>query len=78
MLKGELENNSRKPMDLFRKLAKGRPKKVQLTLSQHKKKKGDEAADKEDDDDAVRTSASQDRVTVALCTEKLFLSTQYI
>jgi hypothetical protein len=33
-------------------------KKVQLTLSQVKKKKGDEVADDEDDDDAVRTSES--------------------
>jgi hypothetical protein len=37
----------------------------------------DEIADGEDDDDVVRTSVSQDRVTAALCTEELFLSTQY-
>ncbi len=34
-IKGELENNSRKPRDLVGKLVK-----VQLTLSQGKKKKG--------------------------------------
>ncbi len=50
---------------------------VQSTLSQGKKKKGDEVADDEDDD-AVRTSMSQDRVTVTLCTEELFLSPKYI
>ncbi len=50
---------------------------VQLTLSQGKKKKGDEVADDEDDDDAVRTNVSQDRVTWTLCTEELFFSTQY-
>jgi hypothetical protein len=52
------------------------PKKVQLTFSQGKKKKGDEVED-EDDDDVMRTSVSQGRVTVTLCTEKLFLYTQY-
>jgi hypothetical protein len=31
-----------------------------------------------DDDDAAGTSVSQDRVTAALCTEKLFLRIQYI
>jgi hypothetical protein len=50
-------------------------KKVQLTLSQGKKKKKDEIAS--DEDDAVRTSVSQDRVTATLCTEELFLSTRY-
>ncbi len=40
-------------------------------------KKGDDVADDEDDD-AVRTSVSQDQVTVTLCPEKLFLRTQYI
>jgi hypothetical protein len=56
-----------------------RLKKVHGNLSQGKKKKGerDEIADGEDDDDVVRTSLSQDRVTAALCTEELFLSTQY-
>jgi hypothetical protein len=39
-------------------------------------KKGDEVADDEDDD-AVRTSVSQDQVTATLCTEELFLITQY-
>jgi hypothetical protein len=54
-------------------------KNAQLTLSQGKKEKGDEVADDEDDDDddAVRTSVSQNRVTATLCTEELFLSTQY-
>jgi hypothetical protein len=38
---------------------------IQLTLSQGKKKKRDEVEVKdEDDDDVVRTSVSQDRVTV--------------
>jgi hypothetical protein len=50
-LKGELENNSRKPRDLVGKLTLWQPKKVQLTLSQGKKKKGDEVADDEDNDD---------------------------
>jgi hypothetical protein len=52
-------------------------KKAQLTPSQGKTKKGDDvAADK--DDDVVRTSVSQEWVTATLCTEELFLSTQYI
>jgi hypothetical protein len=52
-------------------------KKVQLTLSQGKKKKGENVADDEDDD-AVRNSVSQDQVTATLCIEELFLSPQYI
>jgi hypothetical protein len=40
-------------------------------------KKGDEVVDDEDDD-VVRTSMSQDQVTATLCTDELFLSTQYI
>jgi hypothetical protein len=52
-------------------------KKVQLTLSQGKKKKGDGVEDK-DDDDVVRTSTSRERVTVTLSAEELFLCTQYI
>ncbi len=52
-------------------------KKVQLTLSQGKKKKRDDVADDEDDH-AVRTTVSEDRMTATLCTEELFLSTQYI
>jgi hypothetical protein len=59
MLKGELENNSRQPRELVRKLAQTSLKKVKLTLSQGKKKKGDEVADDKDDDDARRTSVSQ-------------------
>ncbi len=39
-------------------------------------KKGDDVA--VDDDDAVRTSVSQNQVTVTLCTDELFLRTQYI
>jgi hypothetical protein len=38
-LKGEMENNSRRPKDLVRKLAGRQPKKFQLTLCQGKKKK---------------------------------------
>jgi hypothetical protein len=30
------------------------------------------------DDDALKTSVSQNRVTATLCTEELFLRTQYI
>jgi hypothetical protein len=41
-VKGELENNSRNPRDTLNK--------VQLTLSQGKKKKGDEVANDDDDD----------------------------
>jgi hypothetical protein len=40
-------------------------------------KKGDDVAD-DDNDDMVRTSVSQDRVKVTLCTEELFHRTQYI
>ncbi len=42
-----------------------------------KVKKGDDDADDEDDD-VVRTSVSEDHVKVTLCTEELFLRTQYI
>ncbi len=52
-------------------------KRGQVTLSQGKMKKGDNVIDNEDDD-VVKTSASQDQVTTTLCTEVLFLSTQYI
>jgi hypothetical protein len=48
-----------------------------LFFSQGKKKKEDEV-NNEDDDDVARTSVSQDRATATLCTEGLFLSTQYI
>ncbi len=81
MLNGELENNSTKPRGLVRKWNSDSLKQVQLTLSQGKKKKGDEVDDEvddEDDVDVVRTSVSQDRVKVTLCTEELFLVTQYI
>jgi hypothetical protein len=39
-------------------------------------KKGDDVVF--DDDDLVRTSVSQNRVTVTMCTEESFLRTQYI
>ncbi len=61
MLKGELENNSRKPRDLTENRHSYSLKRGQLTLSQGKMKKGDVVA-VDDDDDAVRTSVSQDRV----------------
>jgi hypothetical protein len=51
-------------------------KKGQLALSQGKMKKGDNVAEYEEDD-AVRTSVSQDQVTVTRCAEELFLRTQY-
>ncbi len=76
-LKGKLENNSRKPRDLTKNRYSDSLKKGHLTLSQGKMKKGDDVAD-DNDDDALKTSVSQDRVTVALCTEELFLRTQYI
>jgi hypothetical protein len=47
-----------------------------LGVSKGKTKKGDEVADDEDGDDAVRSSVSQDPAT--LCTDELFLSTQYM
>jgi hypothetical protein len=40
-------------------------KKVQLTLSQGKKKMGDEVED-EEDDDVMRSGVSQDKETVTL------------
>jgi hypothetical protein len=64
-LKGELENNSRKPRDLTENRHSGSLKKGQLTLSPGKMKKGNDVTD--DDDDVVRTSVSQDEMTVALC-----------
>jgi hypothetical protein len=60
MLNGELENDSRKSRDLVKNRRSDSLKKSQLTLG--KMKKGDDAAD-DKDDDAIRTSASQDRVT---------------
>jgi hypothetical protein len=77
MLKGGLENNSRKPRDLVKTRHSDSLKKGQLTLSQGKMKKEDDAADDEDND-AVRTSVSPDQVTATMCTEELFLSNQYI
>jgi hypothetical protein len=52
-------------------------RKFNLLFLGGKKKKGDEVED-EVDDDMMRTSVSQDIVTAILCTEELFLSTQYI
>jgi hypothetical protein len=49
---------------------------IQHALPQVKMRKRDEIADDEDDD-AVRTSVSQDHVIATLCSEELFLSTQY-
>ncbi len=65
MLKGELENNSRKPRDLVENWHSDSLKKTQLTLSQGKMKKGHDVADDEDDD-AMRTSVSLDQVTATL------------
>jgi hypothetical protein len=76
-LKGELENNSRKPRDPSENWHSDSLKKILLSLSQSKKKRGDEIADDEDSD-AVRASVPQDRVTVTLCTEELFLHIQYV
>jgi hypothetical protein len=72
---GRVENNSRKPKNLVRKISIVTPKKVQFTLSRGRKKKRDEVADDEDDD-AVSTSVSQDQVTA--CTKELYPNTQYI
>jgi hypothetical protein len=63
ILKGELENNSRKPMDLVKNRHSDSLIKGQLTLSQGKMKKGDDVAD--DDDDAIRTSVSQDYIALS-------------
>ncbi len=60
VLKGELENNSKKPRDLVWKLLNDSLKNINLrTVSQGKKKKGDEVADDDDDDDVVWASVSQ-------------------
>ncbi len=40
--------------------------------------KEDDVAADDDDDDMMRTGVSQNRVTVILCTEELFLRTQCI
>jgi hypothetical protein len=73
--KGELDNNSRKLRDLLKNRHSDSLKKDQLTPSQGMMKKGDDVAV---DDDVVRTSVSQNIVTSILCTEELFLGTQYI
>jgi hypothetical protein len=54
-----LEKNSRKPRDIVGNWHSDSLKKVELTLSQGKKKQGDDVADDEDDD-VVRNSVSQD------------------
>jgi hypothetical protein len=78
-LKRELKTTLWSQGDLVGILAKWQPTKIQLTLSQSKKKNGDKVTDDEDADDyVVRTSVSQDRVTGTLYTKELFLSTQYI
>ncbi len=56
-LKGELENNCRKPRDLVRNRHSDSLNKGQLTLSYGKMKKGDDVA-YDEDDDPVRTSVS--------------------
>jgi hypothetical protein len=52
-------------------------KKSKFTLSEWMLKKGNVVSDA-DDDDEVRTSALQNRVTATVCTEEVFLRTQYI
>ncbi len=74
---GELENNSRKPRDLIKNRHSDSLKKGQLTLSEGIVKKGDDVS-VDDDDDTMRTSVSQNQVIVILCTEELFLRTQYV
>ncbi len=75
-LKGELENNSRKPRGLLKNRHSDSLKKNQLTLSQGMMKKGDICDDA--DDDKVRTRTSQNHATALVCTEEFFLRTQYI
>jgi hypothetical protein len=65
MLKGELENNSINPENWH---SDGQ-KKVQLTLSQCKKKKRDEV-EGEDYDDVERNNVSNNRVTMTQCKEE--------
>jgi hypothetical protein len=60
MLKGDLENNSRKPRELVKNRLVTAWKKGQFTLSQGKIKNGDDVAD-DNDDDVVRTNVSQDQ-----------------
>jgi hypothetical protein len=69
MLKGKLENRSRKPRDLLKNRHSDSLKEGQLTLSQGMMKKGDVIADA-DDDNEVRTSASQNHATAKLCTSE--------
>ncbi len=75
-----MENNSRKPRDLTKYRHSDSQKRVNFTLSQGMMKKGDiiVVADDDDDNVEVRASVSQNQVTAALCTDKLFLRTQYI
>jgi hypothetical protein len=67
VLKGELENNSRKPRDLTKNRHSGSLKKSQLTSSQVMLKKGDDVTG-DDADYEVRSSVSQNRVLVTPCT----------
>ncbi len=73
-----MENDSRKPRDLSKNRHIDSLKKGQLTLSGYDEKEREDDVTLDDDVDAVRTSVSQNRVTAALCTEELFLSTHYI
>ncbi len=75
MLKGELENNSRKPWGITENNHSDSLIKTQLTLVQGKMKMGDDVAD---DNNAMRTSVSQYQVTATLYTEELYISAQYI
>jgi hypothetical protein len=76
MLQRELENNSRKPRDLVKNRRADSLKKWSNFFLGIKKKEYDVADDKDEVD--VITRVSLDRVTATLCTEKLFLRTQYI
>jgi hypothetical protein len=67
-----VEDNSRKPRDLLKNRHSDSLKKSELTLSQGMMNKGDVVV--ADEDDKLRTSASQNHVTTALCTEEFFLS----
>jgi hypothetical protein len=79
MLKGEFEINSTVGSQgtCLENWHSDSLKKVQLTLSQGRKKKENIVADDEYDGDAVRSSVSQERVTATPCAEELFLSIQY-
>ncbi len=65
-------------MDLTKSRHSDSLKKSQLTLSQGMMKKGDIIVVADDDDDEVRSSVLKNQVTATLCTEELFLRTQYM